>query len=256
MTKLKFRERVVNMMLHYSWLSSYTIYGSDSEIGPVTNVYFDTERWTVRYFIVKTGATFLAERVFISPASIAKIDHKNNVIRLSISSKEVDKAPVPEKEPLSRQYEKDMHTYYRMSPYWVGHGIWGPAALPHELLVEDLSELPLEREHDHHQSHVYDAENVIGYKLATKNDTFGKIDDFLIDESSFEIKYYIADTKKWLPGGKKILISPKWIEEISWEKAQFSIDVTREQLEKAPEYLPELDLDDKRESELWLYYGK
>ncbi len=103
---------------------------------------------------------------------------------------------------------------------------------------------------------VHKAKNVMGYNLSVKNDVFGKVDNFLIDEKTFEIKYFIVDTKKWLPGGKKVLISTKWIDDVEWSVSQMSISVTREQIEEAPEYLKDMELSDNKEQELWMHYQK
>ncbi|PYZ94186.1 hypothetical protein CR194_01215 [Salipaludibacillus keqinensis] len=242
------------MLLHYNWLQSYTVFGNDGEIGKVDDVYFDENMWTIRYIVAKTGKTFLSEKVFISPVSIEKMDINEEVIRVGITQDEAQKAPDPGEEAVTRKYEKDFSHYYRMSPYWLGTGVWGNAASAREMVYE---EVPVRAEElEDNQSHVHQAKLVTGYELSVKDDTFGKIEDMLLDESSFRIKYFVADTKKWLPGGKKVLISPEWVEAIDWGKAQINIDVTREQIESAPEYLSKIDLTDERERELWFHYNK
>jgi hypothetical protein len=42
----------------------------------------------------------------------------------------------------------------------------------------------------------------------------------------------------WLPG-KKVLISPKWIERVSWSEKQVVVALTREAIQQAPEYADE-----------------
>ena len=242
------------MLLHYNWLSSYTVIGNDGEIGKVEDVYFDEEMWTVRYIVVKTGATFLSEKLFVSPVSIDKFDHTNELIRIGITKDEAQKAPDPGDEPVSRKYEKDFSLYYRINPYWIGSGAWGSANTAREMAQQEVQILESDLEED--ESHVHQAKHVTRYELAVTDGSFGKIDDLLIDESSFKIKYFVADMRKWLPGGKKVLISPQWIEEIEWAAARIRINVTRDQLESAPEYRTELDLTDERESELWLHFRK
>ncbi|SER72148.1 PRC-barrel domain-containing protein [Salipaludibacillus aurantiacus] len=253
-TELYFSERLVDMLLHYSWLTSYTVYGNDGEIGKVKDVYFDEIKWTIRYLVVNTGKTFLSDQAFISPASVEKIDHQNEVIRAGISNDEVQKSPDPGEEPVTRKFEKDFTLHYRLNPYWVGNGVWGTTAAPHDMMNEEAQLLQPEQGDD--RTYVHQAKNVTGYTLSVKDETFGKIDDLLIDGSTFQIKYFIVDSRKWFPGGKKVIISPQWIDEIFWDTAQIRIDVTRQQIEDAPEYRPEMDLSDRREADLWLHYKK
>lgn len=243
------------MYLHYEWLTSYTVFGNDGEIGTVSDTYFDEENWTIRYLVVKTGATFLSEKRFISPLLIEKLDHQEEVIRVNISKDDAEKSPDPGDEPVSRKYEQDFNTYYRLTPYWVGNGVWGSTSI-----ADDIPPGTEPVVHDSQQSEenqfVHQAKKVIGYELSVKDDTFGKVDNFLIDEKTFEIKYFIVDTHRWLPGGKKVLISTKWIEEVGLNSSKLTVDVTRDQVEKAPEYLKDLEFTDKREQELWIHYNK
>jgi hypothetical protein len=43
----------------------------------------------------------------------------------------------------------------------------------------------------------------------------GHIEDFLIDDETWAIRYLVIDTRNWWPG-KRILISPRWIERVGW----------------------------------------
>ena len=56
--------------------------------------------------------------------------------------------------------------------------------------------------------------------------------------------------------GKKVLISPQWIEKVSWEESEVVIDLSREMIKGAPEYnegsLPTRD----DETGLYGYYNR
>ena len=47
----------------------------------------------------------------------------------------------------------------------------------------------------------------------------GHVADFVIDDRTWAIRYIIIDTRNWWPG-KKVLISPKWIERVSWNESK------------------------------------
>ena len=62
-------------------------------------------------------------------------------------------------------------------------------------------------------------------------------------------------TKNWWPG-KKVLISPKWIESVSWDAREVAIGLTRETIKAAPEYTDESLLTRDYETGLYGYYNR
>jgi len=77
-----------------------------------------------------------------------------------------------------------------------------------------------------------------GYKLHSLDGEIGHVDDFVIDDETWAIRYLVVDTNNWLPG-KKVLISPQWIDHVSWENSKVAICHTRESVKLAPEYTEE-----------------
>ena len=57
--------------------------------------------------------------------------------------------------------------------------------------------------------------DVDGYHIQATDGEIGHVEDFFVDDETWAICYLIIDTRNWWPG-KKILISPKWIERVSW----------------------------------------
>jgi hypothetical protein len=65
----------------------------------------------------------------------------------------------------------------------------------------------------------------------------------------------IVDTKDWLPG-KKVLISPKWIERVSWSEKQVVVALTRKAIGQAPEYTDSPPLTRGQEMALHRHYDR
>ena len=62
-------EGVDNAPLHrLENLSGYHLQANDGEIGKVRQVYFDDERWIVRYFVVRTGSWLSRREVLVTPS--------------------------------------------------------------------------------------------------------------------------------------------------------------------------------------------
>jgi hypothetical protein len=95
---------------------------------------------------------------------------------------------------------------------------------------------------------------VTGYHIKANGDGIGHVEDFFIDEGNWQIYYLLVDTGNWLPG-RKVLISPDWITDISWSDSQVRINATREQVQNSPEFDPDGGMNRKYESALYKHYG-
>ena len=65
----------------------------------------------------------------------------------------------------------------------------------------------------------------------------GTVENFVFDDESWAIRYIVVDTRKWLPG-KHVLLSPEWIDRVSWSEHEVFMSVTRQAIETSPEYDP------------------
>ena len=97
------------------------------------------------------------------------------------------------------------------------------------------------------------AQTLTGYKLESLDGEIGHVDDFLIDDATWAIRYFIVDTRDWLPG-KRVLISPKWIELVSWRERKVVVDLTREAIRQAPEHTDAAPLTRDQEIALYRHY--
>lgn len=95
---------------------------------------------------------------------------------------------------------------------------------------------------------------LINYVLEATDGELGRCKDFLFDDSSWVIRYMVADTHKWLPG-RKVLISPISLRQPDWNTKRFPVDLTRQQVEDSPP-LSEAAPVSRREEERWAtHYG-
>ena len=65
------------------------------------------------------------------------------------------------------------------------------------------------------------AKTLKGYKLDSLDGEIGKVKEFYFDDQHWAIRYLIIDTRNWWPG-KKVLISPQWIDRVSWDESKSS----------------------------------
>ncbi|HZH56550.1 MAG TPA: PRC-barrel domain-containing protein, partial [Burkholderiaceae bacterium] len=74
-------------------LYGYTLQATDGELGKVKDVFFDDEKWTIRYLVVETGSWLNSRQVLISPYSIAGIDEVDEAISVRLTQEQVKNSP-------------------------------------------------------------------------------------------------------------------------------------------------------------------
>ena len=47
---------------------------------------------------------------------------------------------------------------------------------------------------------------VINYSINAIDGNIGHVDDFLVDDDNWIIRYLIVNTHNWLPGGRKVIV--------------------------------------------------
>jgi hypothetical protein len=54
----------------------------------------------------------------------------------------------------------------------------------------------------------------------------------------------VVDTVNWWPG-KKIVVAPQWIKDVSWMESRVYVNLSRERIKNAPEYDPPAAIVDR-----------
>ncbi|OGB26659.1 MAG: hypothetical protein A3I66_03705 [Burkholderiales bacterium RIFCSPLOWO2_02_FULL_57_36] len=224
-------------------LKGFAIAATDGDIGKVTDIYFDDQKWAIRYFVVDTGGWLTGRKVLISPISIQEVDWERHSVRVALTRQQIKASPgIDTEQPVSRQQEAEFYRHYDYPLYWTGPLLWGFGAFPPlgDLLhrggapAEDMGD---ETDLDHEDSHLRSSNEVIGYDIRETNDLIGHVEDFLFDSRDWSIRFMIVNTRQWWPG-KHVMISPQLIQEVNWPSRQVVVNVTREAVENSLEYDP------------------
>jgi hypothetical protein len=245
------------MLTNNKNLKGLVIRATDGEIGTVEQLYFDDQSWAIRYLTAETGNWLDGREVLISPFSILQTDWKANRIDVSLTRKQVENAPnIDTRQPVSRQHEVEYFSYYGYPYYWDGPNTWGPSYYPTGIVpvaaTQDAIAERIRREPA--DSHLRSAEAVAGYSIDAKDGDIGHVDRFIVDDEAWAIRYLEVATKNWWPG-KKVLLSPAWVERVSWEESKVFVAVTREAIQTCPEYVDALEISREYENRLYLHYG-
>ena len=96
---------------------------------------------------------------------------------------------------------------------------------------------------------------LVGYTLLASDGEIGACADFLFDDRDRVIRDMVADTRRWLPGGK-VLISPEWVGTVEWVKRRVSIAMTVDQIRNGPKYDPATPINREYEARLYDFHGR
>ena len=118
--------------------------------------------------------------------------------------------------PVSRQHELELHGYYGWPLYWGGGMVTaGTLGVYPELVVQPelhKEETPARGEEAVGQAqddpHLRSAREVTGYHIQAVDGGIGHVQDFIVDDEDWGIRYMLVDTRNWLPG-ESVLVSPQ-----------------------------------------------
>ncbi|MBU0995926.1 MAG: PRC-barrel domain-containing protein [Proteobacteria bacterium] len=241
-------------MLHNAKeLNGYKLNSIDGEIGRVKEFYFDDRHWTVRYLVADTGSWLQERQVLISPYSLAGVNTIAQHITVDLTRKQIEESPsLNSDKPVSRQFEDSFHGYYGYPEYWVGSYIWGT----YPDIVRDREKWNAFTKDDKAwDPSLRSTQEVSGHHIQAADGEIGHVEDFIIDEKTWAIRYLIIDTKNWW-AGKKVLVSPQWIDHISWDESKVFIKLPCEVIRQSPEYSETALLTREYETRLYQHYNR
>lgn len=241
------------MLIKAKTLTGYKIDSLDGDIGKVIEFYFDDKFWTIRYLIVDTGNWLKSRKVLISPQALNSAIPSEKHLSVDLTKKQIEQSPSCDTDkPVSRQFEEAYYGYYQWPTYWSGSYIWG--AYPN--IIRDRSE----SENGTQQVKAWDyhlrsTDDVDGHHVQATDGEIGHVEDFVIDDDTWTIRYLIINTKNWWPG-KRVLVSPEWISRVSWNESKVYIDLSRESIKSSPEYSEDILINRDYETSLYHFYNR
>jgi hypothetical protein len=242
------------MLRNATALTGYSLCATDGDIGRVSDFYFDDEKWTIRYLVVNTGTYLPGRRVLISPMAIVRVDWFGGTVHLAISRRDVETSPDPSTDrPVSRQYERRYLRHFGWPYYWGSVNLWGTSRLPRQLATEAPAEQHGQEDAGRDNPHLRSIHEVTGYQVRGTNGRIGHVEDFLVADDSWAIRYLVVDTRRLWPG-KTVLLAPRWAERISWPERTVYLGLLREIVRSSPECPAGTPVTRDLEARLLRYY--
>lgn len=248
------------MLLAISALKGFAVEASDGVIGTVGDVLFDDRTWRIRWLVIDTGAWLSTRKVLIHPSSVDQGDYGRHAIRFALTMAQIEASPdISSDEPVSQQLEDHIYDYYGWEPNW-GDGYFGIDGM--ERLLDANGGSATAREpnlrdiipDESGDSHLRSVSAVTGYHIKATDGEIGHVENFLVDDEFWEIRYLIADTRNWWPG-KHVLLSPYSVHGVDGSDQEINVAVTRAQVKASPPWEPAKLINQAYEEGLHRHYN-
>jgi sporulation protein YlmC with PRC-barrel domain len=250
-------DRKETMLRSLKDIHGYKVNATDGDIGTVANFLFDDKDWAIRYLVVETGDIFDDRRVLISPISFGEPVWSDRQFPLALTVDRVKNSPgIDTDKPVSRQQELALHGYYGYPCYWGSSGIWYAGDYPNMLANASFNEPAIAASDSaFNDVHLRSAAELHGYHIKGSDGAIGHVEDLIIDDETWAVRYLVIDTSNWW-FGKKVLVSPLWAEKISWAERNVYIDMSRQSIKESPQLTSAEQIDRDYETNLYNYYGR
>ena len=96
---------------------------------------------------------------------------------------------------------------------------------------------------------------ITGYHIHATDGEIGHVEDFMVDDENWAIRFLVVANRNWLPG-KKVILSPRWIKRVQWADSLVYFDLTRESVENSLEFNPSKPISRDCEAFLLDHFGQ
>jgi sporulation protein YlmC with PRC-barrel domain len=248
------------MLIAASAFTGTAIEALDGIVGHVKDLLFDDTTWKIRWLVVDTGHWLSSRRVLLHPSAISDMDHGAQTLRFALTRAQIEASPdLSQDEPVSQQMQHSLYDYYGWNPLW-GVSYFGGNAMASPLSAPPYFGAELERDNretgvmsDQGDPELRSVKEVTGYHIAATDGDIGHVDNLLIDDETWGIRYLIVSTHNWWPG-KQVLLSPFAVTGLAWSDRHITVDVSREQVKTSPTWDPAQAIDSYYEHHLHEHY--
>lgn len=242
------------MLLSATHLLDFDVEAIDGAIGDIADFYFDIDSWLIRYLVIDTGKIFPGKKVLLSPNVFGQCQSSRKIMPVNLTRDKVKQSPDETTDlPVSKLHEIELHKYYNWAPYWDSDFIAYPTPGIAQPLPDEEEKKEFEEKIKNNK--LRSIREVCGYRLKAKDGQIGHIEDFIIEEKDWSVRYVVADTRNFL-SGRKVLLSLQWIGDFDWAAGTVDVDLNVDEIKNSPEFDPSEPINREYEIQLFDYYGR
>jgi hypothetical protein len=181
------------MLWEASAMLGYATAGTDGEVGGVCDLLFDDTSWRLRWIVADTRDWFPPREVILPFSALVRADPARRRLAVDLTVREIEQSPPAEAHP--------------------------PVSQPGS---------PGRRD-----PHLRSLKAVLGHRVQLRDRLVGHIEELLVDDAGWIVRYIRIDTCKWRPG-ERLLVAPHPVRRIDWDRRLVRFDVGCRELEFPP----------------------
>ena len=223
------------MLRSLKGLHGFAIGAIDGDIGTVTDCYFDDASFTVRFVVVETGGWLAGRRAPLADrVRRGRLGAPADRDRAEQGPGGIESAHRHAEAGVEAARDHLLRPLRLSARPWSGPYLWGASPYPSSAPGAPAGALALEHERrwnweqGPHDPHLRSSAAVTGHHIQATDGDIGHVEDFLLDDRSWTIRFMVVDTTNWW-AGEKVLIAPAWIERVDWDHSKVHVTVTRAQ---------------------------
>lgn len=249
------------MLRNVRYLYRYRVEAADGSLGKVRDVLFDDLDWQVRYLVVDIGGLLPGRRVPISTEALGEPDWEGESLSTRLTVERVRNSPGPKAGDWvpSPDQEKALRDYYELPADWAaGNPLQATTQmtpLQADRVVED--EMPPVRSAasgaeapDEPRPLLRSARRLVGFRVEANDGPAGSVDDLLLDDETWAVRYLVVEMGGLLPG-KKVIVSARRVLRVEWDAKTAHLDLAQQSVRSSPEYEGRGPIAREYESELF-----
>ena len=200
------------MLLNLTSLFGVSISAKDGNIGHVRDVLFHDQSWVIRYFVIDTGNQFSGRQVLLSPHSFLRPEWEKRVLPVDLTIEDVRQSPDVDTDlPVYRQQEIAMTRHYGWPAYWT---------LEASLMAGQMTD-------PEGDPNLRSANEILTYKVRTSDGDLGRMDDLVVEDANWFIRFLVLSAGSWL-NGQKLLVATRWVGSVRWADKEIVVPYSRD----------------------------
>ena len=227
------------MLRTLSSLYRYTLHTREGELGNIADAYFEDETWVIRYLVVDLNRWLPGRKVLVPPAIAERPKDETGQLPVEMTRESVRTAPdFKTEQPVSRQLEDRLHSFFGWQPYWAGEpegGQTSPRVPSGDEMTGDREADSTPKEAPTGNPNLRSARDLIGYKIEAATQPVGTLTDLLVDDESWMVRYLVIDVGQ-PDTTRQVVIAADTVEKVDWHQFAIFLDLERDSVERAPSF--------------------
>jgi len=160
--------------------------------------------------------------------------------------------------PVSHEFETAFYDHYTTPYYWTGAELWGDTPDAYVRTEGKNIRKSIAINHNPPFSRTYGLQlisEVSGYHVNARDRMIGHVEDFIMEELSWNIRFLVIRIRNWLPT-PKVILNIKWFKTVDWNHKNITTRLKADQIRKSQRYNPREPINKNFDSSLYDYYGR